>query len=207
MVSQCLKAHEIAVVEARATAAKSDTDLRSKIGSELLGMVRGMIETTAPHPGESLGVLPPVTATEPCRAGQDRLQEFLQDRGLVAIEGNGESWKREKCWVPVAQLYTAYMAWEAARGDPHPLPKWSFEERLRQLGLEKQRVRPAGRRETGQVWVWLGIRFHAAAKLPGLNPKLETLAIGTPCRERNCEWQRDEWDGTRMHSGRWRWSG
>jgi hypothetical protein len=38
-------------------------------------------------------------------------------------------------------------------------------------------------------------------------PKTETLAIGTPCRERNCEWQRDEWGATRRHSGRWRWSG
>jgi len=41
----------------------------------------------------------------------------------------------------------------------------------------------------------------------GLNPKIETLAIGTPCRERNCEWQGDEWDGTPRHSARWRWSG
>ena len=41
----------------------------------------------------------------------------------------------------------------------------------------------------------------------GLNPKIETLAIGTPCRERNCEWQGDEWDGSPRHSARWRWSG
>lgn len=164
-LNHAMKARQIDAVEARAAAAPSDTDLNAEIHIEL-GMAGGMIESAVRCPGEGLDVLPYVTATEPCRAEQDRLQEFLQDRGLVAIQGNGESWKREKCWVPVAQLYTAYLTWEAARGDPHPLPKWSFEERLRQLGLEKKRVRPAGRRETRQVWVWLGIRFHAAAKLP-----------------------------------------
>jgi len=42
--------------------------------------------------------------------------------------------------------------------------------------------------------------FHQA-----LNPKIETLAIGTPCRERSCEWQRSEqWGDIPWHSGRWR---
>jgi hypothetical protein len=155
-LNHAMKAREIDAAEARAAAARTDTDF-----SEML-VVREMIQTTTLCPREGLGVLPHGTATEPCRAEQDRLQEFFRDRCLVAVAGESESWKREKCWVPVAELYPTYMAWAAATSNPHPLPKGLSEEKLRQLGREKERVRPAGRRETKQVWVWLGIRFHAA---------------------------------------------
>src|SRR5215471_4111586 len=50
-------------------------------------------------------------------------------------------------------------------------------------------------------------RFRCSLPL-GLTPKLETLAIGTACRERNCEWQRSErQEGIPKHFGRWLWSG
>ena len=42
----------------------------------------------------------------------------------------------------------------------------------------------------------------------GLTPKIETIAIGTLCRERDCEWQKSERQaGTPRHFGRWRWNG
>jgi hypothetical protein len=42
----------------------------------------------------------------------------------------------------------------------------------------------------------------------GLNPSDETLAIGTLCRERCCEWRRSEGlVGIRSRSGKWPWSG
>ena len=41
----------------------------------------------------------------------------------------------------------------------------------------------------------------------GLTPKIETIAFGTLCRERDCEWQNDGWDGIPKHSGRWQSSG
>ena len=159
-LNHAMKAREIDVAEARAAAARTNTEF-----TELL-LVREITQTTALCRRDDLGVHPHVAATEPCRAEQDRLQEFFRDRCLVAAAGESESWKREKCWVPVADLYLTYTAWEAETGNPHPLPKGLFEEKLRQLGREKERVRPAGRRETRQVWVWLGIRFHAVAKLP-----------------------------------------
>lgn len=34
----------------------------------------------------------------------------------------------------------------------------------------------------------------------GLNPKNETLGKGTLCRERDCKWQRNEWDVIRTSS-------
>jgi len=44
--------------------------------------------------------------------------------------------------------------------------------------------------------------------LGGLNPKIEILAFGTLCRERDCEWRRNEQLGDiPKHSGRWRSSG
>jgi len=152
-LNHAMKAREIDAAEVRAAAARTDTDF-----SEML-VVREMIQTAALCPREGLGVVLQGTATEPCSAEQDRLQEFFRDCCLVAGAGESESWKREKCWVPVAELYSTYTAWSAAMGDPHPLPKGSFAERLRQMGREKGRVRPAGRRESKQVWVWLGIRF------------------------------------------------
>jgi hypothetical protein len=41
----------------------------------------------------------------------------------------------------------------------------------------------------------------------GLNPTIETLGIGTLCRERDCEWQNERLGGIPKHSGRWRSSG
>jgi hypothetical protein len=37
----------------------------------------------------------------------------------------------------------------------------------------------------------------------GPTPYFETTDNGTLCRERNCEWQRDEWENTRKNSVGW----
>jgi hypothetical protein len=43
---------------------------------------------------------------------------------------------------------------------------------------------------------------------PGLTPNIETIALGTLCRERDCEWRRSEQLGDiRKHFGRWRLKG
>jgi hypothetical protein len=41
----------------------------------------------------------------------------------------------------------------------------------------------------------------------GLNPKNETLDKGTPSRETNCEWQRNEWGSNGRSSVAWLSSG
>jgi hypothetical protein len=46
-----------------------------------------------------------------------------------------------------------------------------------------------------------------AADVAGLNPKIETIAFGTLCRERDCKWQNDEWEGIPRHFGKWQSSG
>jgi hypothetical protein len=163
-LNHAMKASEIEAREAPAPAAEGDTDSNSKLRSELLGILRGRVESAVLCHRESLNDPTDVTVPEPRREELDRLQEFFQDRCLVAGEGDVGSWKKEKCWVPVAELYPTYAAWAAATGDRQPFPKGPFEERLRQLGRGKERVRPAGKRETKQVWVWLGIRFHTAAE-------------------------------------------
>jgi hypothetical protein len=58
-------------------------------------------------------------------------------------------------------------------------------------------------RLSGQIEVW-----HRSDASSGLNPKIETLAIGTFCRERNCNWRRGERsEGIPRHSERWQSSG
>ena len=163
-LNHAMKASEIDAAEARAAAAESDTDPNSKLRSDLVSILRGIVESAVPCHRPRLAVPLDVTASEQRRQHLDRLQEFFQERCMVPAEGDVDSWKKEKCWVPVAELYPTYAAWAAATGDQHPFPKGPFEERLRQLGRGKERVRPAGKRGTKQVWVWLGIRFHTAGE-------------------------------------------
>ena len=41
----------------------------------------------------------------------------------MPAKGDMDSWKEEKCWVPVAELCPTYAASAAAAGDRHPFPK------------------------------------------------------------------------------------
>jgi P4 family phage/plasmid primase-like protien len=140
-----------------------DKDLPSKLRTELPGISRWIVEGAVLYHREGLGDPPDVmAATEEYRQESDRLKEFLEDRCILAVGGDGNSWKRDGSWVPVAELYLAYAAWAQADGDKHPLSKGIFDERLRKLGRKQDRVRPDGRRDTKQVRVWLGIRFRNA---------------------------------------------
>jgi putative DNA primase/helicase len=138
-----------------------DKDLPSKLRSESPGTLRWIVDGAVLYHREGLGDPPDVmAATEQYRQESDRLKEFLEDRCILAVTGDGTSWKRDGSWVPVAELYSAYSAWAAAAGDKHPLAKGIFDERLRKLGRNQDRIRPDGRRDTKQVRVWLGIRFR-----------------------------------------------
>ena len=154
------KAMEIDAIDGRVPPAGSDKDPNTELGNELAGILRGIVESAGPSRRESPCVPRELNAAELRRPEADQLQEFLQARCIVANQGDVESWKSEKCWVPVAELYPNYAGWAAAHGDRQRLPKGSFEKRLHELGREKARVRPAGGRGTRQVWVWLGIRFN-----------------------------------------------
>jgi P4 family phage/plasmid primase-like protien len=140
-----------------------DTGLPAKLRTELAGILRWIAEGAALYCREGLGDPPDVmAATEQYRQESDRLKDFFGDRCVVAADGDCSSWKKEKCWVPVADLYSAYSAWAEATGDKHPLSKGHFDERLQKLGRKQDRVRPDGRRDTKQIRVWLGIRFNTA---------------------------------------------
>jgi len=67
--------------------------------------------------------------------------------------------------------------------------------------LPLQRIAPTiSTRGSDRPW---GASSLSKAKQSGLNPKTETLGKGTLCRERNCEWQRDEWGGIRRSFAEW----
>jgi putative DNA primase/helicase len=138
-----------------------DTGLPAKLRTELPGILRWIAEGAALYCSEGLGDPPDVmAATEQYRQESDRLKEFFEDRCTVAAGGDVNSWKKEKWWVPVADLYGTYSAWAEASGDKHPLSKGLFDERLQKLGRKQDRVRPDGGRDTKQIRVWLGIRFR-----------------------------------------------
>ncbi|MGD1094225.1 MAG: phage/plasmid primase, P4 family [Bryobacteraceae bacterium] len=138
-----------------------DTGLPAKLRTELTGILRWIAEGAALYYHEGLGDPPDVmAATEQYRQESDRLKEFFEDRCTVATGGDVNSWKKEKCWVPVADLYGTYLSWAEASGDKHPLSKGLFDERLQKLGRKQDRVRPDGGRDTKQIRVWLGIRFR-----------------------------------------------
>ena len=143
--------------------AEIDTDLPTKLRTELPGVLRWIVEGAVLYHREGLGDPPDVTAaTEQYSQESDRLKEFFADRCFIAAEGDCNAWKREKCWVPVGELYSTYLGWAEATGDKHPLAKGLFDERLQKLGRKQDRVRPEGRRESKQTRVWLGIRFKTA---------------------------------------------
>jgi len=137
-----------------------DKDLPVKLRTELQGILRWIVEGAVLYHREGLGDPPDVmAATEQYRQESDRLKEFFEDRCVVAPRGDANSWKKEKWWVPVAELYTGYSGWAEASGDKHPLAKGLFDERLQKMGRVQDRVRPEGGRDAKQTRVWLGIRF------------------------------------------------
>ncbi|HEY7339186.1 MAG TPA: phage/plasmid primase, P4 family [Bryobacteraceae bacterium] len=141
--------------------AEIDRNLPEKLRSELPGILRWIVEGAVRYYCDGLGDSPDVTAaTEDYRQESDRLKEFFEDKCILMSSGDGDSWKQDKCWVPVSDLYGAYTSWADAMGHKYPLSKDSFDERLVKLGRKRDRVRPDGRRDTKQIRVWLGIRFR-----------------------------------------------
>jgi putative DNA primase/helicase len=140
-----------------------DKDLPTKLRTELPGILFWIVEGAVLYHREGLGDPPDVTAaTEQYRQESDRLKEFFEDRCVLARTGDGASWKRDGCWLPVSDLYAAYASWAEATGNKYPLSKDSFDERLQKLGRKRDRVRPDGGRDAKQIRVWLGIRFRTA---------------------------------------------
>lgn len=138
-----------------------DRDLLAKLRTELPGILRWIVEGAVLYCREGLGDSPDViAATEQYRQESDRLKEFFEDRCIIAADGDANSWKKEKFWVPVTNLYPAYSDWAEASGDKHPVSKGIFDERLQKLGRKQDRARPDGGRDTKQIRLWLGIRFR-----------------------------------------------
>jgi len=127
---------------------ENDTDLPSKLRTELPGILRWIVEGAVLYRKEGLGDPPDVQiATEEYRQQSDRLKEFFEDRCVINLSD-------KKCCVPIENFYPTYLAWAAAVGDKYPLSKQVFEERLQRLGCSK------GRDSSGTTRVWKGIRFR-----------------------------------------------
>jgi len=143
--------------------AEIDKNLPAKLRTELPGILRWIVEGAVLYHREGLGDAPDVAvATEQYRQESDKLKEFFEDRCVLARTGDGTSWKKDECWVPVSELYAAYSSWAETTGTKYSLSKDSFDERLQKLGRKRDRVRPDGGRSTKQTRVWLGIRFRTA---------------------------------------------
>jgi len=151
------------LIELRGLSCDGYKDLPAKLRTELAGILRWIVEGAVLYHREGLGDPPDVmAATEQYRQESDRLKEFFEDRCTVAAQGDANSWKKEKFYAPVTDLYPAYSSWAAASGDKHPLSKGLFDERLQKLGRKQDRIRPDGGRDTKQIRVWLGIRLRTA---------------------------------------------
>jgi P4 family phage/plasmid primase-like protien len=144
------------------TIKKIDTELPERLRGELPGILRWIVEGAVRYHREGLGGPPAEvqTATESYRQESDQLKAFLDDRCILADGLDIGAWKKAGHWVPVANFYGAYAAWAEAVGEKHPLAKTAFDDRLRRMGRKEDRLRPEGGRESKQVRVWLGIRFH-----------------------------------------------
>ena len=69
--------------------AEIDTDLPTKLRTELPGVLRWIVEGAVLYHREGLGDPPDVTAaTEQYRQESDRLKEFFADRCFIAAEGD-----------------------------------------------------------------------------------------------------------------------
>ena len=140
--------------------AEIDKNLPAKLRSELAGILRWIVEGAVRYHREGLGDPPDERPQPSSIARNHRLREFFEDRCVLATTGDAASWKKDRCWAPVAELYSAYASWAEATGNKYPLSKDSFDGRLQKLGRRRDRVRPDGGRDTKQIRVWLGIRFR-----------------------------------------------
>jgi hypothetical protein len=166
VLNHAMKATELEAAEMNAVGAESAQELPTGLPMEFVAILRGfgadVIFGDRRVPAAPLAAMLP----EPRCQEADRLQEFFEDRCQIATEGDVNSWKKGRYWVPVADLYPRYVAWAAATGDTQLCPKGSFENKLFGLGRKKARVRPAGCRESKQIWVWLGIRCNPTESAP-----------------------------------------
>ena len=88
------------------TIEKLDTDLPEKLRAELPGILRWIVDGAARYYREGLGDPPAEVqaATESYRQESDGLKDFLEDRCILASGSDAEVWKKNKHWVPVANL-------------------------------------------------------------------------------------------------------
>jgi len=96
------------------------------------------------------------------------------------------------------------VAWADQTGYPNDLVSGSPEDEYKSMmsyHIKYISLRVAPPTETQ------GVKAGDATAFSGLTPKIETLGIGTLCRERDCEWQNERLGGIPKHSGRWRSSG
>lgn len=126
-----------------------DKDLPAKLRTELPGILRSIVEGAVLYHLEGLGDPPDVmAATEEYSQESDRLKNFFEDRCILASTGDSSLWKEERCWVPVAELYPAYVSASQGAGEKYPLSKNSFDDRLQKLGRKQDRMRPNGGRSS-----------------------------------------------------------
>ena len=131
-LNHAMKAREIEVTEARAPAARTNTEF-----TELL-LVREITQTTALCHREDLGVH--LTWRSLSRAVRSRIGSRNSSGIAVWLQPKGKvsHGKRRSAGCPWRSLYLTYTAWEAETGQPAPIPKGSLRGTATPTGSGKR---------------------------------------------------------------------
>ena len=124
-----------------------DKTLLEKLKTEAEGILAWMAEGCQLWLRDGLGDPPEVSeASAAWQAESDRFPAFLQERCVLA----------PSVWVPVAQVWPAYLAWCELNREAPQVAKTEFDARLEELGCKR------GVRCGGSVRAWIGIRLRTS---------------------------------------------
>jgi putative DNA primase/helicase len=128
--------------EQQFTGEQADKDLLAKLKAEAPGILNWALKGLRKYKQTGLSVPPAVVAaSDTYRKESDRLEDFIEERCVVA----------ESAQVEAAALWTEYLLWVEDNLERTPLDRKGFTRRLEAKGFKK--VRCGHNRD----WTWVGI--------------------------------------------------